>query len=366
MIKYLFFIILILCVLKYYQSNMNNIGIISLIIVLGLYIIDLIMKNNIETFASVNYRVNLYDNNDALIKFYTITHNELYYPFSSNIISDNLRNRISNYPKIKITPPSGYNILAVYNFGTYNNYFYCGPYTSGLLIPPKIDDQCELNGFIIYKNYLIDYSSHILNQLYQKIENVSETPQINNTVVNCTFTFPTGETNTSGGDTKEKYDAGNNIWITYGYIRIRQNSTRIGNIISFDTGLYRINNTYRKTSDYYRLSNLVDEWGRNIATYIKNMLVNPTDTDIIYIDIPGYYVYAYYGSSNNICFKTSNNTNSTVAMHYKINDQILNNIIISHINYCMTFGDTAMITNVEYNSELVTDKYNNFITLGYS
>jgi hypothetical protein len=43
-IKYLFFIILILCVLKYYQSNMNNIGIISLIIVLGLYIIDLIQN----------------------------------------------------------------------------------------------------------------------------------------------------------------------------------------------------------------------------------------------------------------------------------------------------------------------------------
>ena len=359
MIKYLFFIILILCILKYYQSNMNNIGIISLIIVLGLYIIDLIMKDNIEKFKETSSPIQT-----QVISQTRTNYNIIYTPTTSvyNIIfSDETRiNIINNYTNtinLSISPNTytltDYNTLAIYNSkNQYSYYFICSPISQNQNIKFTVhninnyNDDCNLISLYIYKKYLIDnYIKGILESVMKRITNPQNTPTIINTVVNIKYTLVNAPVQNVASELQNET---NNI---IGYIRIKQGDVIRGvdnkNMISFNTGLYYINNTQRYSNDYYKLLNLVNENDENIANHILSILVDPGPSDIITLEIPSsYYVYAYYGTGNNICFKSlryEDRNQDKVRIHYMVNNEILSNILLSRNNYSMIYSNTANI-----------------------
>ena len=359
MIKYLFFIILILCILKYYQSNMNNIGIISLIIVLGLYIIDLIMKDNIEKFTETSSPIQT-----QVISQTRTNYNIIYTPTTSvyNIIfSDetiiNIINNYTNVINLSISPNTytltDYNTLAIYNSkNQYSYYFICSPISQNQNIKFTVhninnyNDDCNLISLYIYKKYLIDnYIKGILESVMKRITNPQNTPTIINTVVNIKYTLVNAPVQNVASELQNET---NNI---IGYIRIKQGDVIRGvdnkNMISFNTGLYYINNTQRYSNDYYKLLNLVNENDENIANHILSILVDPGPSDIITLEIPSsYYVYAYYGTGNNICFKSlryADRNQDKVRIHYMVNNEILSNILLSRNNYSMIYSNTANI-----------------------
>ena len=359
MIKYLFFIILILCILKYYQSNMNNIGIISLIIVLGLYIIDLIIKDNIEKFTETSSPIQT-----QVISQTRTNYNIIYTPTTSvyNIIySDetiiNIINNYTNVINLSISPNTytltDYNTLAIYNSkNQYSYYFICSPISQNQNIKFTVhninnyNDDCNLISLYIYKKYLIDnYIKGILESVMKRITNPQNTPTIINTVVNIKYTLVNAPVQNVASELQNET---NNI---IGYIRIKQGDVIRGvdnkNMISFNTGLYYINNTQRYSNDYYKLLNLVNENDENIANHILSILVDPGPSDIITLEIPSsYYVYAYYGTGNNICFKSlryADRNQDKVRIHYMVNNEILSNILLSRNNYSMIYSNTANI-----------------------
>ena len=349
--------------LKYYQNELNNINtmsktnniiLISFIIILGLYIINfLLKKNNIETFTESNYyTVSIRSNNNNIgIATLSISYNDETLPISTIVFSNSILGKINDINRIRIQLPSDYYILAIYNSPAYDSYyFYCCPLsvseTSEIYETSVPNEINKLRGFIIYKNFLINYGSKMFDDSKQKLLNQSERPTIINTVANITYTLLNNNSSTLSGETEYILEGDKNV--EYGYIRIKQNKTEIGEIISFKTGKYKLNsspNRVRYTDDYNRLLNLVDSTGKNIANYIISSLDKPSKHDEITIRIPDYHVYAYYGTSKKICFKTSE-ISSYVHIYYKIDGEELTNIIISKRNYSMVYSNTAKITNI--------------------
>ena len=370
--------------LKYYQNELNNINtmsktnniiLISFIIILGLYIINfLLKKNNIETFTEATLPVSLYDNDNILFQSISIPYDDTTPPVRTIIFNDYYQ---FNHTKIRISTQSDYNILAVYNHPSeYHQeeglYFYLtssSTIDSQKWIPYIISNKniylvSKLLGFFMYKNFIINYDSLTMSNPHEKLIYSPDRPAIINTVVNITYRISNNNSLSAGGievDIQDTEPKGEGLY-TIGYIIIKQNNLKIGKIIYFKTGYYKLNppsNSRGYIDGYNHLLNLVDSTGKNIANYIVKNLVNPTDIDVITIYMPnGYHVYAYYGGNNKICYKTSKSSYVSVNIFYKIDGEILTNIIISKTNYSMVFSNTLMITNSGLKTSNV--KSNNF------
>ena len=381
MIKYLFYIILILCVLKYYQLKLNNnIVVISLIIILGLYIIDLILKNNIEKFTEVGIFDNTYYvsirtvNNDnkigerldnKLFKTTTTNFKFLYYSFVQFY-----KDKIAYTPYIKIYIPIDFYFLAIYSDFhsesiSYGNYYYCSPKsilntsdklenTDGFIIPSKILN-IKVSTLFVFKNYLTianNNAQYFVIFLHAINSNSLGTLNSEIDIITNMLDLP----NNAGGTENQ----------TKGYIRFSKSIddgtsyTQFGKLIEFtnisenDTKLlnlkYKVINyviNYVKFGDSYNKvrTPVINIYG--IVDYIKDNLTSSEQDSantIIKIMIPNTYcLYAYYGVNRDLCYCSIKGKPVTIA--YKIGNNILNKILICKTINSMIFNNTANITN---------------------
>jgi len=385
MIKYLFYIILILCGLKYIKPNLNNnITVISLVIVLGLYIIDLIIqKNNIENFSNFvgisgsNYYIairnatsnrsvgdrigsTLYNSSSKSIGFI------YFYNSTISTISD-IYLTAGNIDKyIQIYVPENYYFLAEYGSTAITDDRYCYQSIKSVLDTPTTKKENTV-GFRVPTNILYNGTYNKITRLYifQNIlvinnfntnSNITSGSMLSATEsaamrATTTTTLLAGTSSIKGGFSD----------LTSGYIRFHYKSISIEtankNIQSTITD--RIGACLKFTLNTTNLFNFT-YLNKTLANYIKDLLTTKNEDTIIYMFIPvGYYLVAKYKDPKDgiLCYSSSNSVSakttilgsaSTTPYHgeytepiilrYQIEDSKLDSIYICKTRYCLAFG----------------------------
>jgi len=392
MIRYLCYIILILCGLKYIKPNLNNnITVISLVIVLGLYIIDLIIqKNNIENFSNVveisnnNYyiairsatsRRSVGDRIGTKLLYNSISKSIGFIYFYNSTISTirdiySTADTIDKY--IQIYVPVNYYFLAEYGSTATTNDRYCYQSIKSVLDTSitKIENTV---GFRIPTNILYNGTYNKITRLYIFKDilvinyfNTNDSTASGSMLSTTSATMKTttditlvqGVASINGGYSDS----------TYGYIRFHYKN------ILIETANKNIQSTITdrrgdclkftlNTTNIFNFTYL----NKTLANYIKDLLTKKNEDTIIYMFIPvGYYLVAKYKDTKNgiLCYSSSNSvlaktttigSASTIPYHgeytepiilrYQIEDSTLDSIYICKARYCLTFGSNNNFYN---------------------
>jgi hypothetical protein len=323
MIKYLFYIILILCVLKYYQLNLNNnYSIISLIIVLGLYIIDLIIqKNNIENFSNGvgisnnNYYIairsatsrRLVGDRIGTKLLYNSIFNSIGFIYFNNstistisTISDIYLTADTIDKYIQIYVPDNYYFLAEYGSTAITDDRYCYQSIKSVLDTSTTKKENTV-GFRIPTNILYNGTYNKITRLYifQNILVINNFNTNANTTSGSMLSTTSATMKTTTDATLVQGAAsfkGGYSDSTYGYIRFHYKNIPIEtankNIESRVND--RIGACLRFSLSTTNLFNFTYS-NKKLATYIKDLLTSKDENTIIYMFIPvGYYLVAKY------------------------------------------------------------------------